>query len=123
MRLGVFAGRVGRAELRNSKSGKAVLGFSLAVDTRNGSEKGTLWVDCSLWGDRASALAPYVVKGAQIAVSGDVGIRQYESNGQHRAELTLTAYNVTLMGSRRDEERPAHPEPQPAPDFDDGIPF
>ena len=127
MRQGYFAGRVGKdAELRHTPSGKPVLGFSLAIDTREKGEKHTLWVDVSIWGDRATALQPYITKGTAIAVSGDVGVRAYERNGEARAQLLLTAYTVTLLGGGREQDekpvRDAAPAPAPA-DLDNDIPF
>jgi hypothetical protein len=33
-------------------------------------------------------------------VSGDAGLRQYEHNGEKRAELQVKANDVTLLGGR-----------------------
>lgn len=147
MNNATFAGRLGRdAEVRTA-GGYKVAGWSLAVDERGpGGEKQTLWVDCSLWGDRAEKLVEFLKKGKQIAVSGRVGIRTYEAQGETRAVITLRVAELTLLGGgeRAEGERPAsqasrpapgqstakppaHPSqatPQPSGDFsDDDIPF
>lgn len=96
-----FAGRLGRdAEIREA-NGKPVANFSVAVDDFRNGEKGTLWISCSLWGDRATKLTPFLGKGQAVAVSGRVGVRQYTANdGSAKAELTLMVNDVTLLGSK-----------------------
>lgn len=96
-----FAGRIGKdAVLRTTPNGDVVLGFSVAVDERRGQEKTTLWIDCSLWGKRAEALAPYLGKGQSVCVSGQIGTRTHEG----KAYLTLRVSEVTLLGQRQQAE-------------------
>lgn len=134
MNNATFAGRVGRnAEVRHTGNDKTVANFSLAVDEYAGQgEKKTLWVDCALWGDRATKLSIYLTKGTPVAVSGRVGIRTYESNGETRAALTLAVSDVTLLGSKSDDRQEAsaaksaarkQAEKPPQDDFEDDIPF
>ena len=132
MNIGIFAGRLGRdGEVRTTPSGKQVLNFSLAVDTFGGGDKKeTLWIGCSVWGERADKLAPYLSKGKQVTVSGDIGIRQYTTQaGDARAEMTCNVQRLTLQGGAdKPSERPAAPatasRSEPAQDeFDDTIPF
>jgi single-strand DNA-binding protein len=134
MNNATFAGRIGRnAEVKNV-SDKTVANFSLAVDEYAGQgEKKTLWIDCALWGDRATKLSLYLTKGTPVAVSGRVGVRTYDSNGETRAALTLRVSEVTLLGSKNDvgtdsppASKPARQKPveiPPEDDFDDAIPF
>jgi len=69
----ILIGRIGRdAELRYSPDGKAVCGFSMAVDDGYGEKKSTIWVRCSLWGDRADKLAPHLTKGKPVYVEGSL---------------------------------------------------
>jgi single-strand DNA-binding protein len=135
MNTGHFAGRIGQAaEIRHTPGGNVVAGFSLAVDVRKGGEKQTLWIDCSIWGDRAEKLAPYLTKGASVAVAGDVGVRTYEKrDGTHAASITCNVRDLTLLGGGRDQEasedRPRAQAPQrqaqqQPPDLGtDDIPF
>ena len=70
-----IAGRVGRdAELRRTQGGDAVCSFTVAVDYRNGREKATNWWRVSLWGKRGEALAPYLLKGVSVTVSGTTSV-------------------------------------------------
>lgn len=132
MNTAIFAGRLGRdAELRATPSGKSVLNFSLAVDIGFGDKKETLWVDCSMWGERADKIAPYLTKGKSITAGGDVGLRQWESQGKSGAAITLNVQRLTLQGGG--EAKAAIPAPADAPaasaqrqidPFDDAeIPF
>ena len=95
MKTITIAGNIGKdAELRTTQGGDQVAGFSVAVEGREGREMVTLWFDVSLWGRRGEALSQYLTKGTKVAVSGDLGTREY--NG--KTYLTVRASEVTLMG-------------------------
>lgn len=145
MNYGHFAGRLGRdAELRYTQDSKPVANFALAVDTGWGDRKETLWIDCSLWGERGEKLAPYLTKGKPLTVSGDLGLRTFEKrDGTVGASITLNVQRVTLQGAgstdaphqgptaaQRAEVARSTPAPAAASrapvaagDFDDDIPF
>lgn len=123
------AGRLGRdAELRHTASGDAVLGFSLAVDKREKGEKVTVWIDCSVWGKRAEALAPHLTKGSAVTVVGEGGLRTYEKGGQTVPVLTCRVSELTMQGGKGERESTPQQKPAsksaPAEDFDDdSVPF
>ena len=135
MNIGIFAGRVGNdAVIRHTQAGKAVLGFSVAVDVYvGGGEKETLWVDCSMWGERGQKVAEYVTKGTSVAVQGRVSLDSYEG----KPKLRLDVQELTLQGSKAEGgERKASggtpsrtrnaPQPETRGDDpfpDDDIPF
>lgn len=141
MNLITIAGRLGsEAVLKSLPSGKEVVNFSVAVDIGRGENKQTLWVDCSLWGDRAQKLGPYLTKGKQVALAGDFNLRTYaKKDGAPGAAITCDVQRLTLMGGRETGEQgesstqaasppikpsawgaraPAQPE-----EFDSEIPF
>lgn len=115
-------GRVGKdAIVRYTQSGKAVAGWSLAVDDGWGENKQTLWLDCSLWGDRAEKLAPHILKGDRLGVTGSIGTREHDG----KTYVTLRVQDVTLLGGKG-ESRQTEPALQAAPaadEFLDDIPF
>lgn len=129
MNTATFAGRLGKdATLRSTQSGKSVLGFSVAVDQRRGGEKVTLWVDCSLWGDRGEKLAEYLTKGSAVCVTGEAGTREHEG----KAYLTLNVREVSLLGGGDQAQRgggspsgrqQAKADQPAGDDFSDDIPF
>jgi single-strand DNA-binding protein len=117
-------GRVGRdAVTRHTQSGKAVTGWALAVDSGFGDNKQTIWLDCNLWGDRGEKVAPYITKGSQLGVSGEIGTREHEG----KTYVTLNVRDVTLIGGKRETAPQAKPKPAPQPEpggfVDDDIPF
>ena len=95
-----IAGAIGRdAQTRTTQTGETVTGFSVAV---NEGKDRTTWVDCSLWGDRGPKLAPYLLKGKRVTVSGRISARAHEG----KAYLQLAVSQVTLQSSR-DDNAPA----------------
>lgn len=138
MRVAIFSGRLGRdAELKAIPSGERVANFSLAVSTGTRDNPSTLWVDCSLFGKRAEALAPHLIKGTAITVAGDVGIRNWLGKaGDAAGTITCRVDRLTFGGkaggaghhSEQQAEavpvtRSASEKAAPAVDFSDDIPF
>lgn len=101
------AGRLGRdAELKTLPNGTTkVLGFALAVDIFRGKTKSTEWLDCSLFGPRAESLAPHLVKGKQVVVTGSGKLRTFESKGAAKTVLEVEVSDLTLMGEARKTEK------------------
>lgn len=132
--------RLGRdAELRTTQSGEQVATLALAFSYgRKGSDgkRPTQWVDAALWGKRAEALAPYLLKGGLVSVSlEDVHIETYEGRNGPGHKLTARVVDVELTGGgerQTSATRPTSPAPpRPAPassgsgfdDIDNDIPF
>jgi len=104
MNVWIFTGRVGRdAELRSTQSGEKVLGFTVANDVGFGDRKTTQWVDCSLWGKRAEALANYVKKGDKITVSGELKLEEFQRrDGSAGSKLSVRVAEIELGGAPRE---------------------
>jgi len=119
--------------LRYTPDGTAVINLSLPCDYgRKGQDgkKPTQWVDASLWGKQAEALAPYLLKGQFIAFTlDDVHIEEYQSQGATRSKLVGRVSNIKLIGSAPQEsqasQRPAQASQTRAPvdNFEDDLPF
>ncbi len=122
-----IAGNIGKdAVTRKTQEGESVTGWSVAVETRNGRDKGTMWFDCTLWGKRGEALAQYLTKGSKVSVSGDLGTREHDG----KTYLTIRADQVTLMGGGADAKpdrgeisRQTFAPPAQTNAMDDEIPF
>jgi single-strand DNA-binding protein len=120
-----IAGNIGKDAETRTAGDTTVTSWSVAVEDRKGSEKGTMWFDCGLWGARGKALEQYLTKGGKVAVSGDLG--QREHNG--KTYLTIRVDQVTLLGGKPADRDPAYQAPAkgPAPisgyDDADSIPF
>src|SRR5690606_13633713 len=119
--------RIGKdAHIRYTQGGKAVTSFSAAFDTGWGDNKQTVWLDCSLWGDRGEKVAHMLTKGTQVMIEGDIGTREYE--GKTYITLKVSEFKFAGGGRSEGERRPQQrQERQSAPagnDFeDDSIPF
>jgi single-strand DNA-binding protein len=129
--------RLGRdAEIRHLNSGDSVANLALATNVRKGKEDVTVWVEAALFGKRAEALAPYLLKGTQIMADLEgVHIETYQGKNGPTSKLVARVTDITLLGKKQDEQgsapapRPAPapaPAPRPAPAFDvddSDVPF
>ena len=114
-----IAGNIGKsAELRSTGSGDKVAGFPVAVDDGFGDKKRTLWFDVSIWGKRAETLAPMLVKGGKVCVTGDLSTREHDG----KTYLTLRANDVTLMSARQDRDDDRGHDPSGHQDRRGGTP-
>jgi len=122
-----FTGNLGRDSKTNTVGSATVCNFAVAVKSGFGDKEQTLWIDCALWGKQAESKLPqYLTKGAQVAVSGELGTREHEG----KTYLTLRVSSIGLVGGKRDDV-PAASQPvpvsgQPAAgldNLDDDIPF
>ena len=129
MKVNVFtvAGRLtADGELKYTANQKPVLRFSVATDVGWGENKHALFVRCSLWGQRAESLAPYIKKGGQVTVSGEADLRTWESNGKSGTSLELNVDKVELQGGKteqKQEKQTGFRQPADEPFADDDIPF
>lgn len=119
--------RLGRdAEVRFTKGGTAVCSFTGAVDSGYGDKKTTTWVQFALFGKRAEGNLPeYLVKGAQVAVSGELTTDEYQDKeGNNRFSLRCLVNSLDLIGGKQEAKPAQKPAPQQIEeDFEDGIPF
>ena len=108
-----IAGNLGRdAEVRYTQNGDAVCSFSVADS--QGKDKEAIWWRCSLFGKRAESLAPYLRKGAQVTVAGNVTERAYEKDGEQKKAMEIRVSDVALQGGRSQEHAQQSPQRQQA---------
>ena len=129
--MNVFSatGNLGKDCRKGNAGNTAVLNFSIGVKSGFGDKEQTLWLDCAIFGKQAeSKLGDYLVKGQQVAVSGELGTREHES----KTYLTLKVNSIDLVGGKKDgNSSPAQQQSRPqqsqqaAPpdDFGSDIPF
>jgi single-strand DNA-binding protein len=140
--------RLGRdAEVRYTTGGDAVCNLSLAYvcgRKKDGEQyPPSQWIDASLWGNQATALAPYLTKGSvHCFVLADVHIETYEGRDGQGVKMVGRVDSVELgprsgdvpasggsQGGER-QQRPASNGGQQRPpagatldEMDDDIPF
>jgi single-strand DNA-binding protein len=109
MNVFTFTGNLGK-ECRTANNGTAVCNFAVAVKSGFGDNATTLWVDCALWGKQAeSKLVNYLVKGQQVAISGELGMREHDG----KSYLTCRVSSISLIGGTNAAAKPAQAQ-QPA---------
>ena len=83
-------GRLTRdAEVRQTQSGMSVANIGIAVDHGFGDNKGTMFIDCSLWGKQAEGgLIKFLRKGRLVYVEGELGEKEY--NGKKSLTLNIS---------------------------------
>ena len=130
MNILTAVGNLGRdCEIRFMPDQTPVGSFSFALSSGFGKNAKTT----CLFGKRAETLAPMLLKGTQIAISGEFSIREYnDKDGNLKSVPSLRVNDVTLLGKKGDAPAPlevAQVKDLPksnVPDFDafeDDVPF
>ncbi len=126
-----FTGNLGK-DCRVGTGQTAMVSFGVGVKSGWGDKAQTIWIDCTLWGKQAeSRLSEFLVKGQQVAVSGELGTREHEG----KTYLTCRVNTIDLVGGKREEasqdQAPRQPASRqqssqsspPEDEFLDDIPF
>lgn len=97
-----LVGRLSRdAEYRSTSSGTSVCNVNIAVNRR--VKKGEIWVDeasyfdVQIWGKMGESLKPYLLKGRQIAVNGELRQERWEKDGVKNSKVVIFCENVQLL--------------------------
>ena len=138
----VLVGRLTRdCELKSTPQGTSVCRFSIAVNRRKRTgdrwEDEVSYFDVVLWGKSAETLKPYLQKGRQVSIEGELRQNRWDQEGKTVSKVEVVANNVQLLGggnqgapapvggsSARDGQSQSY-SPAPGPEaFDDNdIPF
>lgn len=128
MQILTLTGRVGgNAETRQAGQ-NTVTNFNCAVDQGWGDNKSTNWFRVAIWGERGSKLAPYIVKGDKVTVTGELIIGEYNGKPQYE----VRAHDVDCFMARKEansgngsQGAPSGGRGQPAAfdDLSDDVPF
>ena len=116
------------AELRSTGGGLSVANFAVAVNERVKNNSTGEWedranyIDCTMFGRRAEALAQYMTKGTKVTIEGKLRWSQWEKNGEKRSKVEVVVDEVELMA--RGEKRAAEPAAAHQDGvYDEDIPF
>lgn len=102
-------------ELRFTNNGRPVLNLSVADGKSRKDESGnwqelrpTIWHRVAIWGQLAEMwfASGLLTKGAQVEITGEQTIREYEHNGEQRWSSEITAYQVGVR-EKRGQSQPA----------------
>ena len=95
-------------EMRTTHSATAVTEFRLAVQrrrSRDGEDRGAVYVDVVCFGGLAESVAEYLSKGRQVAVHGRLELDEWENDeGERRSRHKIVADEVEFLGGRPSDE-------------------
>lgn len=117
------------AELRQTPSGTAVLSIGVCVNDRRKNGQTGQWedvpnfVDCTMFGKRAEALAPILRKGMKVSIEGRLHWSSWQDRGTgaKRSKLDVTVDEVELP-QRQQQGGYQTQQPQQAPQPVQGAP-
>lgn len=117
-------------ELRRSQSGTDIVGFGLAVNRsykkNDERQEETTFVDVTVFGNQATTVSEYCVKGKQVLVEGRLNLDRWEDqDGNKRSRLTVIADRVQFLSGDRAPDDSATTAPAAASDeaADNDLPF
>lgn len=121
----VIAGRLTRdCEVKHFDN-SCVGRFTLAVDRPKykDKDKETDFIDCQMW--NCEKLAPYLVKGKPIAVTGSLEVRNWEDKeGNKRKAVEVKVDRVSFLPDGKGQDRPkSNDEPAEVPFEELDLPF
>ena len=140
----ILAGNLTRdPELRYTPKGTAVAKLGLAINrfykTETGENKEEVtFVDVDAFGRSAEVISQYLKKGRRILIEGRLKYDQWDDKqtGQKRSKLAVVLETFQFMDSQRNEggapppssprssePMAPPPEPEPAPQNEDDVPF
>ena len=129
----VLVGRLVKdPELRKTNSDMAVSNFTLAVDNtakEADGTRGTLFIDCRVFGDKATNLCKFTRKGSKVAIDGGLNQRNYErQDGSKGKAIEILVDSVEFLDPKPEEPK-ADEEQKPSTNLDaidlpdDDLPF
>jgi single-strand DNA-binding protein len=129
MNIAILTGNLGRDPELRQHNGDNILNFAIGVQTGTKDRPETMWVDCALWGKRATSLQPYLAKGHRVTVSGPIKLEAYTAkDGTAKTRLRLSVDQVDLppKGEAPVQAQQVQQAQQPGSaldNLDDDIPF
>ena len=108
-------------ELRQTQGGTSVLAIGVAVNDRRKNQQTGEWedypnfIDCTIFGNRATGVAPYLEKGMKVAIEGKLNQSRWQADdGTNRSKIEIIVDEIEFM-ARRDgsQQQPVQPMQQP----------
>lgn len=100
-----FLGRIGNDPEIKEVGGSDLLELNVANNVGFGDKASTNWFRCSIWGKRATSLQPYMKKGNQIFVTGQLTLREYTNkDGEKRISPEVRVEQIDFASSGKKEE-------------------
>ena len=129
MNITILTGNLGRDPELRQHNGDNILNFAIGVAIGTKDKPETMWVDCALWGKRATTLQQYMAKGQRLTVSGPIKLEEYKAkDGTPKTRLRLSVDQIDLPPKGDAPARPQQTQQTQQPagdmaDMGDDIPF
>lgn len=87
--------------LKVTGTGRSVTEFAIAVDDGYGDNKKTYFFKCVAWQHTADFISKYFTKGQQIALTGKLTRKQYETQqGENKTVTKIVVQDVSFYGTK-----------------------
>lgn len=108
-------------ELRQTQGGTSILSIGVAVNDRRKNQQTGEWedypnfIDCKLFGNRATGVAPYLEKGMKVAIEGKLNQSRWQADdGTNRSKIEIIVDEIEFMAKRDgSQQQPVQPMQQP----------
>ena len=110
-----ITGNLGKdAEVKSLPSGTTVCEFSVAVKSGYGDKEKTNWANCVIFGKKAEGRLPeFLKKGAQVAISGELELQEWENEKGKGSKLSLVVSELDLIGGVASGAQSSQSQQQP----------
>lgn len=122
-----LAGNLTRdAELRQTNGGSGILHFGIAVNERRKNGQTGSWedvpnfFDCTIFGNRATALSQYLTKGTKVCLQGRLRQSSWERDNQRHSRVEVVVDEIEFLSSRNGTQNAQRP--RQAPQMPHGYP-
>lgn len=107
-------------ELRQTQGGTSVLTIGVAVNDRRKNQQTGEWedypnfIDCTIFGNRATGVAPHLEKGMKVAIEGKLNQSRWQAeDGANRSKIGIIVDEIEFMAKRDGSQQPMQPMQQP----------
>lgn len=108
-------------ELRQTQGGTSVLTIGVAVNDRRKNQQTGEWedypnfIDCTIFGNRATGVAPHLEKGMKVAIEGKLNQSRWQADdGTNRSKVEIIVDEIEFMSRQQGQtaSKPVQQQPQ-----------
>lgn len=108
-------------ELRQTQGGTSVLAIGVAVNDRRKNQQTGEWedypsfIDCTIFGNRATGVAPHLQKGMKVAIEGKLNQSRWQAeDGTNRSKIEIIVDEIEFMSRQQGQtaSKPVQQQPQ-----------
>lgn len=108
-------------ELRQTQGGTSFLAIGVAVNDRRKNQQTGEWedypnfIDCTIFGNRATGVAPHLEKGMKVAIEGKLNQSRWQAeDGTNRSKIEIIVDEIEFMSRQQGQtaSKPVQQQPQ-----------